>query len=87
MKEIPEIRIVNSLRVGTKGNTKGLAISVGMKEAGGDFAIFIDADNATSFNDVLKFIQCFKDGYDVIIASRYVNGAKILKKQPKTRIF
>lgn len=84
--EIPEIKIVTLPSVGIKGNTKGLAISAGMKAANGDLVVFIDADNATSFSVILEFISCAQNGYDVVIASRYINGAKIIKRQPYSRI-
>jgi dolichyl-phosphate beta-glucosyltransferase len=83
---ISEIKIVKVFKKDSIGNTKGLAISTGMREAVGDFNLFIDADNATMFDDVLKFIESAKNGNDVVIASRYIEGAKILKKQSKTRI-
>src|SRR3989339_1137099 len=54
-EEIPEIKILTISHVGAKGNTKGLAISTGMKESHGDYTVFLDADNATSFNEILKF--------------------------------
>jgi len=85
-EEISEIKIVTVENKGVVGNTKGLAISTGMKEANGEYHMFMDADNATSFEGILDFIKCVEDGYDVVIASRYVNGAKILKKQPTSRI-
>jgi dolichyl-phosphate beta-glucosyltransferase len=85
-EEVPEIKIVTIKNEGVTGNTKGLAISAGMKEANGEYHMFMDADNATSFDCILDFINYVKDGFDVVIASRYVPGAKITKKQPITRI-
>jgi dolichyl-phosphate beta-glucosyltransferase len=85
-KEIPEIKIVTISNMGVKGNTKGLAIKKGMQESAGDYAIFIDADNATKFDHVLDFITCAENGADVVIGSRYINGANIVKKQPIMRV-
>ena len=63
---------------------KGGAIIEGLKMANGDYIGFVDADNATpprAFYDLYGKIN----GNDGIIASRWVNGAKIGKKQPILR--
>lgn len=84
-EEIPEIKIVPIIK-GVVGNSKGLAITTGMREAMGEYHMFMDADNATAFSGVVDFLESVMAGYDVVIASRYVAGAKILKKQPVLRI-
>lgn len=83
---IPEIININIPREGSVGNMKGYAIGVGMRKAQGLYHIFIDADNATSFNNVHMFMDYIDNGYDVVIGSRYVTGADIIKKQPLHRI-
>lgn len=83
---IPEIINIDIPRGGKIGNMKGYAIVVGMKKAQGLYHLFIDADNATSFENVINFISYIKSGYDVVIGSRYVKGACIVKKQPLQRI-
>ena len=65
---------------------KGGAIIEGFKIAEGKFIGFVDADNATppwAFYDLYKNIND-KDG---IIASRWIRGAKIGKKQSFSRRF
>jgi len=65
---------------------KGGAIIEGFKIAEGKFIGFVDADNATppwAFYDLYKNIND-KDG---IIASRWIKGAKIGKKQSFSRRF
>jgi dolichyl-phosphate beta-glucosyltransferase len=83
---IPELVVVDIPHEGVAGNIKGYAIGTGMKIAKGDYHIFIDADNATRFSHVTEFIEYAKGGYDVVIASRYIAGAHIVKKQPLYRI-
>ncbi len=85
-KLIPEIKVIEIPNGGIVGNTKGQAVSVGMKQAIGVYHIFMDADNATSFHHVLSFMDYIDHGYDVVIGSRYISGSNIIKKQPLFRI-
>lgn len=65
---------------------KGGAVIEGFKIAKGDFIGFVDADNATpsrAFYELYKNIN----GNDGIIASRWIKGARIGKKQPLSRRF
>lgn len=78
-KEYPEIRIIDLKEAG-----KGLAIIHGFKDAlkrPHDLIGFVDADMATApqyFYDLITNI----DGYDGIIASRYMKGSDIEPKRP-----
>jgi len=83
---IPELILIDIPHEGKAGNIKGYAIGVGMKQAKGEYHIFIDADNATRFSHVTEFINQAKSGYDVVIGSRYIAGAHIVKRQPLYRI-
>ncbi len=83
---IPELIIINIPHEGIVGNMKGYAIGVGMRSARGLYHIFIDADNATRFDAITDFIEYAKQGYGVVIASRYVKGAHIVKDQALYRI-
>ncbi len=63
---------------------KGGAIIKGFKSAKGELVGFTDADNSTSpeaFNDLIRNIN----GYDGIIASRWIKGAIVEPKQPLKR--
>ena len=63
---------------------KGGAIIEGFKIADGDFIGFVDADMATTpsaFYDLIRNLG----NYDGIVASRWIRGAKIDRKQPLSR--
>lgn len=64
---------------------KGGAIKEGFKLAKGDLIGFVDADSSTSPEEFLKLYNNIND-YDGIIASRWVKGSVISKKQPFLRI-
>lgn len=64
---------------------KGGALIEGLKKAGGNLIGYVDADLATSpeaFYDLISKIN----GYDGIIASRWMKGSIINKKQPLSRL-
>lgn len=61
---------------------KGTAVKLGMLDAKGNIRIFMDADNSTSIDQFSKMIPYFKDGYDVVIGSRDIPGAKMIPPQP-----
>jgi dolichyl-phosphate beta-glucosyltransferase len=56
---------------------KGWVVRQGMLKASGDARLFMDADNSTSIDQVLPMIDCLQNGYDVVIGSIEVAGAKI----------
>ena len=63
---------------------KGGAIIEGFKIANGDFIGFVDADMATTpsaFYDLIRNLG----NYDGVVASRWIRGAKIDRKQPLSR--
>jgi len=59
---------------------KGYVVKQGMLEARGEYRLFMDADNSTTINHLEKFWPFIKEGYDVIIGSIEVRGAKIEEK-------
>ena len=61
---------------------KGAAVRAGMLAAQGAIRVFTDADNSTSITHVVKMEHYFKEGYDVVIGSRAVEGAKMEPAQP-----
>jgi dolichyl-phosphate beta-glucosyltransferase len=48
-----------------------------MLEAKGEYRLFMDADNATKIEEFDKMLPYFDKGYNVVIASIAVKGAKI----------
>ena len=55
------------------GNNYGDAVRTGIINACGEYIIFMDADGSHSPEFINKLYQ-YKDDYDVVIASRYVEG-------------
>lgn len=63
---------------------KGYAVKTGMLASNGDFSLLMDADNSTDISEIEKFWP-YKDKFDVIIGSRYLNADSIKIKQPLGR--
>jgi dolichyl-phosphate beta-glucosyltransferase len=68
----------------TKG--KGAAVKRGMLEAIGEFAVFMDADNATPIAEIEKFWPHLEAGIEVVIGSRYQDPSTVKIKQPFYRV-
>lgn len=64
---------------------KGCTVQRGVAQTRGDYILFMDADNATRIEEMEKFWPKFEAGYDVVIGSRRIKGAKLAKKQPLIR--
>ncbi|MGC9610882.1 MAG: dolichyl-phosphate beta-glucosyltransferase [Minisyncoccia bacterium] len=77
-------RTIKNLRLtGYKENHgKGYAVRFGMLEAKGNYRIFMDADNSTSIDQFDNMLPFLKEGYEVVIGSRDVKGAKLIPPQP-----
>ncbi len=73
-KNFANFRVVDELRPG-----KGYAVTAGMLAARGDYRLFTDADNSTSIDQIEKMWPCFERGYDIVIGSLAVKGAKIVR--------
>ena len=58
-----------------KGKGFGSAISTGIKYAIGDVLVFITGDNSQNPKDIPKLLKKIEEGYDVVMASRYLSGA------------
>ena len=67
------------IELGTNAG-KGAAVRAGMLEAKGAIRIFTDADLSTPIHEIGKVIQAIeKDGYDVVVGSRALEGRKLVK--------
>lgn len=56
---------------------KGWVVRQGMLEAKGELRLFMDDDNSTSIDQLVNFLPHIEQGYDVVIGSIEVSGAKI----------
>ncbi|OGY97227.1 MAG: hypothetical protein A2128_01245 [Candidatus Liptonbacteria bacterium GWC1_60_9] len=61
---------------------KGAVVRQGMLAAKGALRLFTDADNSTSIDQFNKMLPHFKEGYDIVIGSRDVEGARLEPPQP-----
>lgn len=68
-----------------KNKGKGSAVRKGMFAARGECALFMDADNSTSIYELDKFLPYFKEGYDIVIASRRLKDSMVEESQPFLR--
>lgn len=64
---------------------KGYVVRQGLLEAKGKYRVFLDADGSTSISHLDKFLPEFKNGFDVVIGSRAIQGAFVQIHQPKIR--
>jgi dolichyl-phosphate beta-glucosyltransferase len=69
----PEFNLIANV----KNNGKGYVVRQGMLHAQGDYRIFVDSDNAISIEQIEKFWPYIDEGYDVVIGSIELPGAKI----------
>jgi len=75
-----EVQNLNVMDVENRG--KGYAVREGMLRARGQYRMFMDADNSTSIDQIEKMWPEFQKGFEVIIGSRDMKGAKIAVFQP-----
>lgn len=72
-------KLVRNLEIidNKENHGKGYVVKQGMLQAKGEYRLFTDADNSTAIEHMEKFWPYFKEGYDVVIGSIEVEGAKI----------
>lgn len=77
-------KLVRNLKIiDLKDNSgKGGTVRQGMLLSSGKIRLFTDADNSTSIDQFEKMMPFFKEGYDVVIGSRAVAGAKLDPPEP-----
>lgn len=76
-KTIKNLVIINN----EKNKGKGFVVRQGLLIGSGKYRIFTDADNATSIDQLEKLLPFAKD-FDVVIASRAIEGSVISVPQP-----
>lgn len=64
---------------------KGFAVREGIFASQGELALFSDADLSTPIEEVAKLEAKAGEGFDVVVASRVVPGARILAPQTARR--
>ncbi len=77
-KLVRNLKLVTIAENGGKGGT----VRRGMLLAGGQVRLFTDADNSTSIDHFDKMLPFFKEGYDIVIGSRAVKGARLDPAEP-----
>lgn len=80
-KRDSRLRVIGSPE--RKGKGHGVRQAVLM--ARGTLIGFIDADNKTPITELDKILPYFEQGYDLVIGSRSVKSAQILRRQPLYR--
>jgi glycosyltransferase involved in cell wall biosynthesis len=68
----------------TPNRGKGFAVKTGMLAARGEYCLLMDADNSTDLKEIEKFWP-YKNKFEIIIGSRYLNKDSIKIKQPLMR--
>jgi len=77
----PAVRL---LRYGAN-HGKGFAVREGVFASRGELVLFSDADLSTPIEELAKLEAKAEQGFDVVVASRVVPGARILTPQPARR--
>ena len=59
----------------------GIAIRTGISQANGKYILMADADDSYDFNDVMKFLNKIREGYQLVQGCRFPSGGGKLKKE------
>jgi len=76
LSAIPTMSLVH-LVIKVAKPSKGQAVKEGMLKAKGDYKLIMDADNATNIRHIEIMMPYFDQGYDVVIGSIALRGAKV----------
>lgn len=68
-----------------KNQGKGYSVRLGFLQAKGAFQLYTDADGSTPIAHSDEFLLACQNGFDVVIASRDIEGAVIDGHQPRYR--
>jgi dolichyl-phosphate beta-glucosyltransferase len=74
-----ELRILKNIHAG-----KGPTVQSGMLAAKGEWRLFTDFDQSTPISEIEKLFKYTEEGYQVVIGSREIHGAK-REKEPLHR--
>lgn len=64
---------------------KGRGVRAGIRAAEGQIIGYVDADNKTPIDEVVKILPWFDKGYDLVIGSRATEESLVEKRQPLYR--
>jgi dolichyl-phosphate beta-glucosyltransferase len=64
---------------------KGAAVRAGVAAASGDVVVFLDADLAVDVAHVDRVLPALRNGVDVAVGCRHVDGARVLRPQGRLR--
>jgi glycosyltransferase involved in cell wall biosynthesis len=76
--EIENLRLIDN----KENHGKGYVVKQGMLQSRGNYRVFTDADNSTAINHIERMWPEFQNGYEVVIGSRDIKGAKLAVPQP-----
>lgn len=76
IKSLPNVKVLRNL----KNHGKGYTVAKGVREAKGDWILFMDADNSTRIVELDNFWKYSQD-YDLLIASRALASSQVKVKQ------
>ncbi len=75
---IPNLRLIDN----AENHGKGYVVRQGMLQARGNWRLFMDADNSVSIDQFNQMTPYFKEGYEVVIGSRLLNGSRLEPAPP-----
>ncbi|PID52643.1 MAG: hypothetical protein CR972_01030 [Candidatus Moraniibacteriota bacterium] len=80
-EQIENLRVIDN----KKNHGKGYVVRQGLLEARGEYRVFLDADGSTSITHMDAAFKLLKDGADVVVGSRDIEGSYIQVHQPRIR--
>lgn len=69
------------LLTNSRNRGKGYSVKEGMLSAGYEYIMFSDGDLSTPMNEILKCMNYFTDGVDVVLGSRALRESNVMKPQ------
>jgi glycosyltransferase involved in cell wall biosynthesis len=77
----PAVRVV-----GQTGRGKGDALACGLAACQGDIAVTLDADGSTKPDEIPRFVEALRDGFDFAKGSRFLAGGGTADMSPLRRV-
>jgi dolichyl-phosphate beta-glucosyltransferase len=77
----PEVQLIRNAR----NRGKGYSVRNGMLRAAGEIVMFTDADLSSPIEEAERLFAAIGEGADVAIGSRWLQGRRIVHKQPLYR--